>query len=65
MKNLLRYSIIVAGIVLLGLGITYAVQQLRPVAKVIPTTRVQRGTLSVDAHTNGIFNLIRFLRILL
>src|SRR5437016_13376409 len=53
MKNFLRYSIVVAGIVLLGLGITYAVQQLRPVAKIIPTTRVQKGTLAVDVHTNG------------
>lgn len=53
MKKLLRFSVIAAGIVLLGLGIAYAVQQLRPVAKVIPTTRVQKGRLSVDVHTNG------------
>ncbi len=53
MKKLLRYSIISVAVVLLGLGITYAVQQLRPVAKAIPTIRVQKGTLSVDVHTNG------------
>lgn len=53
MKKLLRYSVTAAAIGLLGLGIAYAVQQLRPVAKVIPTTRVQSGTLSVDVHTNG------------
>ncbi|HEV3038152.1 MAG TPA: HlyD family efflux transporter periplasmic adaptor subunit [Candidatus Angelobacter sp.] len=52
-KKVLRISAIVLGIVLLGLGIAYAVQQLRPVPKVIPTTRVQRGTLGVDVHTEG------------
>ncbi len=52
-RKLLRFSLMVSVVVLLGLGIVYAVQQLRPVAKTIPTTRVQKGTLEVDVHTNG------------
>ena len=52
-KKLLRFLVIALGVTLLGWGIAYAVQQLRPVAKIIPTTRVQKGTLAVDVHTNG------------
>jgi multidrug resistance efflux pump len=52
-RKLLRFSLPVLVVVLLGLGIAYAVQQLRPVAKTIPTTHVQKGTLEVDVHTNG------------
>ena len=52
-RKLLRFSLPVLVVVLLGLGIAYAVQQLRPAAKTIPTTRVQKGTLEVDVHTNG------------
>jgi len=53
MKKLLRFLVTALGIVVLGLGIAYALQQLRPAAKVIPTTRVQKGSLAVDVHTNG------------
>jgi multidrug resistance efflux pump len=52
-RRLLRFSVMALFVVLLGLGIAYAVQQLRPAAKTIPTTRVQKGTLEVDVHTNG------------
>ncbi len=38
---------------LLGGGIAYGIRQLRPADKVIPTTRVQRGTLELDIHTPG------------
>lgn len=53
MKRIVRYLFIAAGIVLLGLGIAFAVQQLRPVLRTIPTTRVQKGTVAVDVHASG------------
>ena len=53
MKGIVRFSFIAAGVVLLGLGIAFAVQQLRPAPKTIPTTRVQRGTVAVEVHTKG------------
>jgi HlyD family secretion protein len=44
----------VAGAVLLvGFGIAFAVQQLRPAAKIILTARVQKGTLELDVDTPG------------
>jgi HlyD family secretion protein len=53
MKGIVRFSFIAAGVVLLGLGIAVAVQQLRPAPKTIPTTRVQRGTVALEVHTKG------------
>ena len=52
-KARLRWLVIGCAVVLLGLGIAFAVQQLRPAAKVIPTTRVQKGTLELDVDTPG------------
>ena len=52
-KKILRIAAVVLGTGVLGLGIAYAVQQLRPAPKVIPTTHVQKGTLGVDVHTEG------------
>jgi len=52
-KARLRWLVIGGGLLLLGLGIAFAVQQLRPAAKVIPTTRVQKGTLELDVDTPG------------
>ncbi|HZD93500.1 MAG TPA: efflux RND transporter periplasmic adaptor subunit [Candidatus Sulfotelmatobacter sp.] len=40
-------------VLLLGLGIAFSLQQLRPTAKTIPTTRVQKGTLELDINTVG------------
>jgi HlyD family secretion protein len=51
--KLLRFLLIAGVVALLGFGIAFAVQQLRPAPKIIPTTRVQKGTLSVDVETNG------------
>src|SRR5262249_5286102 len=54
MKKRLWWWISVAcAVVLVGFGIAFAVQQLRPAAKVIPTTRVQKGTLELDVETPG------------
>jgi len=50
-KKLVRAIITGAVIVLLGLGIAYALQQLRPAARTIPTTHVQKGTLELDINT--------------
>ncbi|HEV2962685.1 MAG TPA: HlyD family efflux transporter periplasmic adaptor subunit [Candidatus Angelobacter sp.] len=52
-KKILRFLVIALSVALLGMGIAYAVQQLRPAAKIIPTIRVQKGTLAVDVHTDG------------
>ena len=50
-KKLVRAIITGAVIVLLGLGIAFSLQQLRPAAKTIPTTKVQKGTLELDINT--------------
>jgi multidrug resistance efflux pump len=52
-KKLMRAMIAVAAVVLLGLGIAFSLQQLRPAVKTIPTTRVQKGTLELDINTVG------------
>jgi len=52
-RSLLRVAFSAAAVALLGLGIAFAVQRLRPTPKTIPTTRVQKGTVTVDVHTNG------------
>ena len=44
-KNAVRLIVLPGALLLLGLGIAFAMQQLHPAAKVIPTTRVQKGTL--------------------
>jgi HlyD family secretion protein len=44
---------IVGAVLLVGFGIVYAVQQLRPAPKVVPTTLVQKGTLELDINTPG------------
>lgn len=54
MKKRPLWWVSVAGaVVILGLGIAFAVEQLRPAAKVIPTTHVQKGTLELDINTPG------------
>jgi len=54
MKRRAMWWLSVGGAVLvLGFGIAFAVQQLRPTAKTIPTTRVQKGTLELDVDTPG------------
>jgi len=50
-KKLVRAIIVGTVIVLLGLGIAFSLQQLRPAAKTVPTTRVQKGTLELDINT--------------
>src|SRR5947209_3829234 len=50
-KKLVRAIIAGAVIMLLGLGIAFSLQQLRPAAKTVPTTRVQKGTLELDINT--------------
>src|SRR5215467_13434524 len=50
-KKLVRAIIAGAVIVLLGLGIAFSLQQLRPAARTIPTTKVQKGTLELDINT--------------
>src|SRR5690242_17990109 len=52
-KRLFRWAALAGAVLLLGFGIAFAVQQLRPAAKVIPTTRVQKGTLELDINTPG------------
>lgn len=42
-----------SSVVLLGGGIAYGVRLLRPAREVIPTTRVQKGTLELDINTPG------------
>ncbi len=52
MKNKwMRVLVWVAAVLLLGLGIAFSLQQLRPAAKTIPTTRLRRGTLEMDINT--------------
>src|SRR5215831_5451540 len=50
-KKLVRAIVVVAAVLLLGLGIAFSLQQLRPATKSIPTTRVQKGTLELDINT--------------
>jgi multidrug efflux pump subunit AcrA (membrane-fusion protein) len=50
-KKWMRAVMVVAALLLLGLGIAYSLQQFRPVAKTVPTTRVQKGTLELDINT--------------
>jgi HlyD family secretion protein len=51
-KTLFRFSV-AAAILLAGLGATFAVQQFRAPSKVVPTTRVQKGTLQLDVDAWG------------
>lgn len=44
---------VAAAVLLVGFGIAFAIRQLRPTAKVVPTTRVQKGTLQLDVDTWG------------
>ena len=50
-KKWLRAIFVTAMILLLGFAIAFALRELQPAAKVIPTTRVQRGTLELDINT--------------
>lgn len=50
-RRLTRTLVVVAAVLILGLGIAFSLQQLRPVTKTIPTTRVQKGTLELDINT--------------
>ncbi|HXA84725.1 MAG TPA: efflux RND transporter periplasmic adaptor subunit [Candidatus Dormibacteraeota bacterium] len=50
-RKLIRNVMVGAVALLLGIGIAYAVKQLRPPAKTVPTTRVQKGTLQLDTNT--------------
>ncbi|HKD81695.1 MAG TPA: efflux RND transporter periplasmic adaptor subunit [Candidatus Angelobacter sp.] len=50
-QRLTRTVAVVAAVLLLGLGIAFSLQQLRPAIKTIPTTRVQKGTLELDVNT--------------
>jgi len=52
-KNAARLIALLCALLLLGFGIAFAMQQLHPAAKVIPTTRVQKGTLQLDINTLG------------
>jgi len=54
MKRSLQWWLWIGGsALLLGGGIAYGVRLLRPTAKAVPTTRVQRGTLELDINTPG------------
>jgi HlyD family secretion protein len=50
-RKLVRNFVVGMIVLLLGIGIAYAVKQLRPAAKTVPTTRVQKGTLQLDINT--------------
>ena len=52
-KKWMRAGFALAAVLLLGLGIAFSLQQLRPAARTLPTTRVQRGTLELDINTVG------------
>ena len=52
-KRLWRWLSVTGAVLLVGFGIAFAVQELRPAAKIIPTTRVQKGTLELDVDTPG------------
>jgi multidrug resistance efflux pump len=54
MKRSLQLWLWIGGAaLLLGGGIAYGVRQMYPAAKVVPTTRVQKGTLELDINTPG------------
>lgn len=53
MRRPFWWGSILLAVLLVGLGITFAVQQLRPATKVVPTIRVQKGTLQLDVDTWG------------
>ena len=54
MKRSLQWWLWIGGsALLLGGGIAYGVRLLSPAGKVIPTTRVQKGTLELDINTPG------------
>jgi multidrug resistance efflux pump len=50
-KKWLRAVLAIAMLLLLGFAIAFAMRELRPAARTIPTTRVQRGTLELDINT--------------
>ena len=50
-RKWIRAVVVVAAVLLLGLGIAFSLQQLRPATRSIPTTRVQKGTLELDINT--------------
>jgi HlyD family secretion protein len=52
-KKWMRAGFALAAVLLLGLGLAFSLQQLRPAAKTLPTTRVQKGTLELDINTVG------------
>ena len=52
-KKLFRIVTGALAIVVLGFGVAYGVQQLRPAAKTVPTVRVKKGTLQLDIRTPG------------
>ncbi len=51
-KKPLRLAL-AGGVLLAGLAVLVAVQRLHATASTIPTTRVQKGTVELDIHTNG------------
>lgn len=48
-----RWFLLAVSLLIVGFGVAFALQQLRPAAKVVPTTRVQKGTLELDVDTWG------------
>ncbi len=52
-KRRLWWLSAIGSLLTLGLGIAFALQQLRPAAKAIPTTRIEKGTLELDINTPG------------
>jgi HlyD family secretion protein len=50
-KKFVRNIVAGVAVLLLGIGIAYAVRQLRPATRTVPTTRVQKGTLELDINT--------------
>jgi HlyD family secretion protein len=50
-RKLARNIVFGVAVLLLGIGIAYAVKQLHPTARTVPTTRVQKSTLELDINT--------------
>ncbi len=50
-KKPIRIVVAVSLLLVLGLGISFSLQQLRPSGKAVPTTHVQKGTLELDINT--------------
>src|SRR5215471_11160743 len=50
-KKWLRAVLAIAMLPLLGVAIAFALRELRPAARTIPTTRVRKGTLELDINT--------------